>query len=489
MPDPPTAVTRSRPKQAIVVVHGMGEQRPMDTIKGFVDAVWRSDPSITRDGSPDAKDVWSKPDERSGSLELRRLTTRESAPSPGVFATGVRSDFFELYWADLTAGTSWEEFKSWLWVLLLRNPVSNVPRSVLLAWLVLWFLTIIFVVTGIIVAIPPDTHIFGWHVPDFGHWRWLVIAGMAALVTFVHTLIQKTFGRVARYTRATPSNIAARKAVRERGLELLTNLNNDTSYDRIILVGHSLGSIVAYELLAFLWARQSSARQVTEGTKAFEALAALESCWPEASDEKCGPAARAAWDDAQRALRRELARRPLPSSSGNGPNPRWIISDFITLGSPLTHAEFLMASDRADLAARQAAREMPTAPPTREVLDNINVKAALATERLPVTQTGQTSLFCFPRFGDEKTWEMHHAAPFAVVRWTNIYDFARFIYQGDLISGPLQPIFGNMVRDVNLMSLRGQSKKFSHTLYWDKDADRRQLEALRSAVNLLDQPI
>jgi hypothetical protein len=28
------------PKQAVVVIHGMGEQMPMDTIKGFVRAVW-----------------------------------------------------------------------------------------------------------------------------------------------------------------------------------------------------------------------------------------------------------------------------------------------------------------------------------------------------------------------------------------------------------------------------------------------------------------
>ena len=28
------------PKQAIVVVHGMGEQMPMDTIKSFVRAAW-----------------------------------------------------------------------------------------------------------------------------------------------------------------------------------------------------------------------------------------------------------------------------------------------------------------------------------------------------------------------------------------------------------------------------------------------------------------
>jgi hypothetical protein len=30
-------------KQAVVIIHGMGGQRPMDTIKDFVKAVWQTD--------------------------------------------------------------------------------------------------------------------------------------------------------------------------------------------------------------------------------------------------------------------------------------------------------------------------------------------------------------------------------------------------------------------------------------------------------------
>ena len=43
-----------------------------------------------------------------GSLELRRITTRESIASAPEFPAGVRTDFYELYWADLTAGTTWD---------------------------------------------------------------------------------------------------------------------------------------------------------------------------------------------------------------------------------------------------------------------------------------------------------------------------------------------------------------------------------------------
>ena len=38
--------------QAVIVIHGMGEQRPMDTIKGFVRAVWETDDEITKNGLP-----------------------------------------------------------------------------------------------------------------------------------------------------------------------------------------------------------------------------------------------------------------------------------------------------------------------------------------------------------------------------------------------------------------------------------------------------
>src|SRR5262249_60772417 len=67
--------------QAVVVIHGMGEQRPMDTIKAFVKAVWAADAVITANNLPHPSHVWSKPDIRTASLQSRRITTRESIPS------------------------------------------------------------------------------------------------------------------------------------------------------------------------------------------------------------------------------------------------------------------------------------------------------------------------------------------------------------------------------------------------------------------------
>jgi hypothetical protein len=139
-PSPPTADHQRSAEpatgfhmQAIVVIHGMGEQKPMDTIKAFVRSVWTSDEAVHRNGLHQPGEVWSKPDMRTGSLELRRLTTRESTPS-ATFEKGSRQDFYELYWADLSGGSTWDQVKNWIGMLLLRNPFTRVPPDVRLAW-------------------------------------------------------------------------------------------------------------------------------------------------------------------------------------------------------------------------------------------------------------------------------------------------------------------------------------------------------------------
>src|SRR5262252_3727938 len=125
---PASAGTHHADMQAVVVIHGMGEQRPMDTIKAFVKAAWETDAVITANKLPHPAQVWSKPDVRTGSLELRRITTRESIPSAS-FPHGVRTDFYELYWADLTAGSTWEQFTGWVCGLLFRPLCTRPPTT------------------------------------------------------------------------------------------------------------------------------------------------------------------------------------------------------------------------------------------------------------------------------------------------------------------------------------------------------------------------
>ena len=93
-----TAQSAERQKKvAVVVIHGMGEQRPMDTLRGFVQAVWLNDPELV---DVRTNQIYSKPDKITGNFELRRITTRH--PKGG----GHRVDFFEFYWAHLMTGNT-----------------------------------------------------------------------------------------------------------------------------------------------------------------------------------------------------------------------------------------------------------------------------------------------------------------------------------------------------------------------------------------------
>jgi hypothetical protein len=250
------------------------------------------------------------------------------------------------------------------------------------------------------------------------------------------------------------------------------------------VVGHSLGSILAYDLIGYFWARRNAARTFVEGTEDFAALSQLEQAVAGLNEHPSDEAV-TAFRQAQRTLSERLRRRAKPKV--DEADARWLITDLVTLGSPLTHAEFLLAKNARKLKRRIARREFPTCPPVRERLDPDTISAA-TTAGLPFDEH-KPQLMCFP-FGDPRRWQMHFACPYAVVSWTNIHDPARFIFCGDIFSGPLLSPFGAGVRDVDLRTLRGQSWRFSHTRYWTlsrSGAAGVQVKALREALDLTGQ--
>src|SRR5438128_2316266 len=102
--------SKPRPKTAVVMIHGMGEQWPMDTLRGFVEAAWSSDPDLNPEWSEG--ETYSKPERITGSFELRRITTRFWARRPG--SPDRRVDFFEFYWAHMMQGNSFGAVLAWL---------------------------------------------------------------------------------------------------------------------------------------------------------------------------------------------------------------------------------------------------------------------------------------------------------------------------------------------------------------------------------------
>jgi hypothetical protein len=478
----------ARKKVAVVITHGMGEQIPMQTLRSFVDAAWVTDPDVHGAAPEDerAEDIWIKPDPVTGSLELRRITTRWTKSKADSADKGPRLDFFEFYWADLAEGTTVHEVWDWLRTLLWRSP-HQVPKGLMGAWLLLWAAAAVGTGLSILAILP-------W---PGGVWRVVLVAAAAMVAYLMQYVVSPYLGDVARYVRADPRNIAMRRASRECGLKLLDDLHAGGKYERIILVAHSLGTIVAYDLVSFLWATRGQALMVREGEPAFHKLRAVETAAHELAQARDTDRnqKRHVYREAQRAFRLALRSGGEDGTQRHRkPEEEWLISDLVTLGSPLAHAQFLLAKDENDLADKIARWLFPTNWPQFQKIES-EQKAKIKAGRGDVPDEiwgPRDGLFSY--FVSEKTWSMHHSAPFAAVRWTNIYDPHRLIFQGDIISGPVAPVFGRGVLDIDLKALRGQSTRFSHTLYWtltSADLGTRPtppIEALRRAIDLLDRP-
>lgn len=428
-------------KQAVVLIHGIGEQEPMDTLRGFVDATWTGDSSLRKPYNPDT--IWSKPDWASENLELRRLTT-------GQNKKGIRTDFYELYWAHLMTGTRLSHVLSWVWLLLFRRP-ARVPKALFAAWLVLWVIVIVAIAVALNQALPEGIRPVA--IPA-------VVAGIGALVLgFLHYKFLVPYaGDAARYLSPAPANIRQRKDIRDAGITLLRRLIESGEYVRIIVVGHSLGTIIGYDVLRHLWPGYNT--QIGQGSPAAtKALKALE------ASAAADPFDLGAYRKAQGAYRKAL----------NADGGAWIVSDFVTMGSPLGHAETLMANVPEDFALKTKEREFPTSPPVFE-------KDNEFTYGRMVPGTGKRR---------RKVTVPHHGAVFAPVHWTNLYFPSSNIIFGDIVGGPVAPVFGPGVEDVAVeTSIR--RGVFNHTDYFTPvpdgtaDAPGSHVLALRKALNLLD---
>jgi hypothetical protein len=513
-------------KTAVVVIHGMGEQRPLETLRDLVETVYRRDLTLGSlpVGPNGMLDVSIVPDISTGSGELRRITTLKDGPQK-------RTDFFEFYWADIMDGTPLDMVTGWIRTLLLRSPF-RLPDSakVRRAWLILWILAAIIVVAGFVAVHPdPEGLPFADALRTVGSWlapyrplaasilvavaaivlavrifqahgvlrkvaillpMALLVAGLALFflpsetvsslrfwatgVTAVvgwgmNALVAPYAGDVVRYVRATPGTVERRRLVRERGLALLEALHSkrlsDPSragddlplYDRIVIVGHSLGTIVGYDILQLFWEKYGPTHHQGWDPNAAGVQAALAACdfHVKAAWGKQGRAfSLAAFQAAQETLSAALAAQ----------NPGWRITDFITLGSPLTHAEFLLVDSPEEVNDALVERRFATAPPHPDPLRDGSMLFSVTTPapaKRPAKARRKISDPLFP----------HFAAQFAAVKWTNIYDESRNPLLGDLVSGRLGGSFGPGINEHNVAIRRPGlpgllGRIFTHTQYW-----------------------
>ena len=463
-------------KRAVVMIHGMGDQSPMETLRSFVAAVWTSLPP-GKDGKK--RLTWSLRDRMSENLELWRIATNEDAED-------VRTDFFEFYWADMMEDTRLSSVLSWFKRLFVR-PLGRVPPPVRPPWY--------FGLVGIFVLLLLLTWLAWLAFFTLATGNVSVDRAMEPLLYVVmlvfffwylrRRVLIEVVGDAARYLTAAPSNIAARKRIRLAGLKLLEHLHCNPQYNRIIIVAHSLGTVVGYDLINFWWSEING----TIHHPASEQGGALERV------EKAGQAVLA---DASTLPDFRNAQRDYFHEVRDLSKDKWKISDFVTLGSPLTYAHFLLVNDGEPLLQSEwDAIEADWVHKWWKGLDGVSARVAAlfqarATQREftlcpPITETPDKITYDpRPQGGDYRV--PHHGAPFAAVRWTNIYAPRKNILWGDAVGGPVAPLFGAGVKDIKLEGT--VAKDFiAHTHYWDVGrADGVHLVALRAAVNLFDGP-
>lgn len=430
-------------KQAVIVIHGIGEQRPMDTLRGFADAIL-PDPTEEEEGPK----FWSKPDRMSEIFELRKLTVPGSRTRP-------TTDLYEYYWAYQAQGTKFSHLFAWARALFFRWP-WNVPRHLRFLWGLSWLL----IVLGVSLSVTGRIH---WQDSSGFHPASVVSALVWLLFLLIQGFVINYLGDAARYLDPQPENISFRREVRAAGIKLLRRLHRTNEYDRIVIVGHSLGSVIAYDILVHSWQdfyfRHDKPLHLNQ-----EALNQVEHT---GQAEHWNAAAVDAFRDKQLQLWHEQRKLGNP----------WRVTDLITIGSPLAHAELLLARSEGDLRLRQRQRELPTCPPEpdhKEYSHGVTYEIENQKRTIRVLNDG---------------------AMFACTRWTNIYFPASLGLFGDLVGGKLSTVFGVGVKDTAVSSsLWLGLKQFTpliHTCYWQKkdggavsSGRRRSLRAVIDALEL-----
>ena len=540
---------RAKPRTAVVIVHGMGSQRPRETLRGLVEALWRTDPEVRKKG---AEQIWIKPAASTDLFDLATVTTKP------VDVGGVKRAFVfhEFYWAHHLGDTKPVAVLLWAFSLLRKGlPRREGDRVLTASWIagaailsllimsaVVLFLTLALHVAGVtgalwdgstgpsaragvivvalltsfavmwvaggkrgmvalawtfagVFALPflasvlvsifcsnswPTIEVFAdclWTPAA----RWPVLASFGFLAVYALAdglFLTPYFGDVARYMRSSPANVMAREAIQADGVGLLERLHAGGRYDRIVVVAHSLGTVVAYDVLKAAFARAAKRLAATDLLQR-DSFKAVDTCatLPKDPSAEQVDAWRREWRKKVRSLSRDAATVVDGQGDDGRPVPIWLVSDFVSLGSPLAHGEFLMtagadwARSRDDFRAMRHERALPCCPPMM-----------LADERL-LTYT------------DEVTKEIgiDHASMFGFVRWTNLFFRAGWGLATDFIGGPVaeRDGLGKGVEDVRLgRKVASADTWLAHTWYWHVegcDPDAEHLAELRAAADLADR--
>jgi hypothetical protein len=590
-------------RTAILVVHGIGSQRALETVRGVMRGVWLDENNPADTG----KRVWTHPEKDGADIDLAVMTTSTVPESTDK----RRVDFHELYWAHLMSETKAVAVLLWLYELVRKGPFMkrgmnglwwtaaiflclmnlsfavlalqgillfsrNVAQIMLVAPFLLLFGSLLlgllvavkwgasrlikaftgffaicvvviaayFVVERLVPGNPPEipdgvevftlvalptlialiasflimgrqglrafwrailisVFVFGcfvvadrfWH-PDTSlaatvvkGWLWALNSpwsvATASAVIGLYLIVNAAFlqsylGDAARYFRGSPGNVAVRRAIRKEAVDTLDRLHKSGQYDRIVVVAHSLGTVVAYDMLRAYFSRICD--DLPPAGRLGRDFDDIDGAPWQPEDKTASIADRKALRTKARAVVANIAAAAAKQLDEEPVHKVWLVTDFVTLGSALTHAYFLMCIGKPgkaldseddlkeDFARRVGEREFPTCPPKRLDRDGLLT-------------------FTNPRTGNR---QIHNGALFGLTRWSNIYFPRHQLFWGDAIGGALSTIFGYHIVDLEVSTKKaGGDDFFTHTAYWDvhRKPDTYQaphIVTLRKAVDLAD---
>ncbi len=444
-------------RQAVIVIHGIGEQRPMDTLREFVEAV--APPNQDRSKPP----YFSHPDHLSESFELRRLTAHRQR---NTFTT----DYFEFYWAHLITGTQPGDVLWWIRNMFIRWP-QHIPQRLRWLFYAFWGVTIVALGLLALIAYRSDTMLpAAWQSVFTKQWFKTITSTIITVISvMVNGILLSYLGDAIRYFTPRPRNVPEREQIRKAGVGLLRKLHDAQDehgkhrYDRIMVVGHSLGSVIAYDIVCLYWNEFSPKLMLNP--------ADIDKAEATASDFRTGKLNLDAYRQAQFDFWQAQYRDP----------QSWRISDLITAGSPLAFADLHLADGAEKLKIKQNQREFPTCPPRTEP------PTAKQLEKLK--NKNRLAWFSFPASDDGSVRMLHHAAPFAMTRWTNLS------FKNDFVGGNItcfdegvenrqftaksyDTLFGHRLLG------RWRLPFQSHTHYWDKE-ETESLQYLQTKLQLI----
>jgi hypothetical protein len=215
-------------------------------------------------------------------------------------------------------------------------------------------------------------------------------------------------------------------------VDLLRGLHAEGRYARIVVVAHSLGAFIAYDGITSLWMEYADDEQTPGLHGALgEAVANVERC-------AAALLARSVSGEQPAELDRYRERQFELWQAARAAGHPWLITDFVSIGTPMYFADLLYTRDRAEFDRLVLRGELPQNPP----LTNTRT---VESERQPSAELRYSYPVNAPRS------RLTSGVPFAVVRWANLYFPAERGFFGDWFGGPLQPLFGRGIKDVPVL--------------------------------------